>query len=320
MAPEPTTLELSSATVRSAEWERWEALMSQTYVPLTIDVDLDLPFYGRITTGLLAGRADFSLTWLAGGNQHFRRSKTDIARSDDEYLLASIHTRGRACLTQEGRSAALNPGDMVFYDTSKPYHWSGDQEFEQVVVQVPIRLLRQQPGLARLDLPTAVTVPADSAAGVVTGFFRDLARVQRESAAQADVLARSALDLLGSAVLLVAGARPADAPADALGRERVLTYLRTHYTDPDLTVDEIAAACHISRRTLFRIFDGVDDSLAVTLRRLRVRHAKALLTGERSPTPAEVAFDSGFASERQFYRVFQQETGMTPGEYRGTRW
>ncbi|MEU4598280.1 AraC family transcriptional regulator [Nocardia sp. NPDC023988] len=31
---------------------------------------------------------------------------------------------------------------------------------------------------------------------------------------------------------------------------------------------------------------------------------------------AAIAFESGFASERHFYRVFARETGMTPGEYR----
>ncbi|APE33285.1 hypothetical protein BOX37_04115 [Nocardia mangyaensis] len=319
MAHDPTTVEFAAETARSAEWEQWEALMSQTYVPLTIDCfHPEQPFYGRVTTTPLAAPADFSLTRVAGSNQEFRRSKTQVARTDDEYLLASIHFGGDACLSQGGRSAHLAPGDMVFYDTSKPYNWSSGLEFEQVVVQVPIRLLRERPGLGRLELPTAVTVPAASAAGVVAGFFCNLARVQQESPDQADVLARSALDLIGSAVLLTAGERPADTPADSLGRERAMVYLHDHYTDPDLTVDEVAHACYISRRTLFRIFDDTSESLSTTLRRMRVRHAKILLARDRSRSPAAVAFDSGFTSERHFYRVFRQETGMTPGEYRQT--
>ncbi|MFF2087742.1 AraC family transcriptional regulator [Nocardia sp. NPDC058176] len=319
MAHEPTTVEFSSKTARSEEWEQWEALMSQTYVPLTIDsFHPERPFYGRVTTTPLAAPEEFSLTTVAGSNQEFRRSKTQVARTSDEFLLASIHFGGEACLTQGGRSAHLAPGDMVFYDTSKPYNWASSSEFEQVVVQVPIRLLRERPGLGRLELPTAVTVPAASAAGVVAGFFCNLARIHQESPDQADVLARNALDLFGSAVLLTARERPIDTPADSLSREHVMTYLRDHYTDPDLTVDEVAHACHISRRTLFRIFDDTSGSLNTTVRRMRVRHAKILLARDRARPPAVVAFDAGFASERHFYRVFHQETGMTPGEYRQT--
>ncbi|MFF2087739.1 hypothetical protein ACFVVM_28510 [Nocardia sp. NPDC058176] len=41
-------------------------------------------------------------------------------------------------------------------------------------------------------------------------FFRNLVRIQRESREQADVLAGSALDLIGSAVVLASGRRPVD--------------------------------------------------------------------------------------------------------------
>ncbi|MFE1593192.1 helix-turn-helix domain-containing protein [Nocardia sp. NPDC058705] len=319
------TYEFSSPTPRSAARDEWEALMSQTYVPLAVDTHPEAPFYGRVTTGSLTGPDDFSLTALAGSNQAFRRSKGHVARSSDGYLLASIHTKGGACLHQHGRSAPVSGGDMVFYDTTVPYHWtngSGDwsdsRDFEQVVVQVPISLLRDQPGLEQLELPTAVTVPADSAAGVVAGFFRKLARFQHEAPAEAEVLAGSALGLIGSAVLLAAGERPTDSPAEALSREHVMVYLRKRFIDPELSVDEVAAACHISRRTLFRIFDG-GESFNASLRKLRVRHAQSLLISSNSHPSGAIAFGSGFASERHFYRAFHRETGMTPGEYRQSR-
>ncbi|MFC9897660.1 helix-turn-helix domain-containing protein [Nocardia sp. NPDC127579] len=317
MAEKPTTSRFSAPTARSAARDEWEALMARTYVPLAVDADPEGPFYGRLTTGSLNGPADFSLSTIAGSNQELRRTARHIARSDEEYLLASIQTRGRACLNQDGRSAYVSDGDMVFYDTSRPYNWTNPgEEFEQVVVQIPIALLRRQPGMGRLELPTAVTVPAASAAGVVAGFFRDLARVRDEAPDQAEILASSALDLMGSAVSLTARTLPIDTCADALGREHIMSYLRQRCTDPDLSIDEVARACHISRRTLFRLFKGAGDSYTGTVRKLRVRHAKTLLTREQSIPPALVAFESGFASERTFYRAFQLETGMTPSEYR----
>ncbi|MEV6362140.1 helix-turn-helix transcriptional regulator [Nocardia asteroides] len=319
MAEVPTTLTFSSPTPRSDARDEWESLMSQTYVPLAIDTHPDAPFYGRVTTGTLISPADFSLTTVAGSHQEFRRAARHIARSDDEYLLASIHTRGRACLNQDGRSAVVGGGDMVFYNTSQPYHWTNNTAFEQVVVQIPIGLLRRQPGMDRLDLPTAVAVPAASPAGVVAGFFCDLARIRQQAPDQADLLATSALDLIASAVLLTARARPDDTSTHALRHEHVLRYIRERYTDPDLSLDEVARACHISRRTLFRLFDDTPDTYATIVRTLRLRHAKALLTRDHSLPPAAVASASGFPSERHFYRLFQQHTGMTPGEYRHCR-
>ncbi|MET9210826.1 MULTISPECIES: helix-turn-helix domain-containing protein [unclassified Nocardia] len=318
MAIEPMTAEFASATPHSDAFGQWEALMQQTFVPLAVHPYADRPFYGRVVTRALAGAPDCHLTTLTGRNHEFRRDTGHIARSGEQYLLVGIQTEGRARLDQDGRSALILPGQMTFFDTSRPYRWTEGERFEQVNVQVPIRLLRELPGLGQLAMPTAVTLPATGAAGVVAAFFRDLARLQQDAPDQADLLARGAVDLFGSAVLLAAGTAPVDTPGAALHREHVLAFLRENYTDADLTADEIAAACHISRRTLFRLFDGPGESLHTTLRRLRIRHAEKLIACERFHAPAAVAFASGFASERHFYRVFQQETGMTPREYRRT--
>ncbi len=326
MVSATTTLNLSSATPRGDARDEWEAIMAETYIPLAVDTHPTLSFYGRVTAGALTTDAeDFRLSTIAGSCQEMRRSKSHIARSDHGYLLASIHVAGDLTMHQGGRSALISRGAMVFYDTSEPYHWTngsgdwiGGSAYEQVVVQVPMRLLREQPGLEKLTLPTAVTVPADGAAGVVARFFRELARVRQQAPAEADVLAGNALGMIASAVRLAAGERPVDTPADALTREHVMVYLRKRCTDPELTVDEVAAACHISRRTLFRIFDG-GETLTAALRKLRVRHAQALLVAHPQSPSAAVAFGSGFATVRHFYRAFQRETGVTPGEYRRRR-
>ncbi|MFE1593191.1 helix-turn-helix domain-containing protein [Nocardia sp. NPDC058705] len=316
MANEPTTLEFSAPSPRSAEFEQWATVTAQAYFPLALEPVREAPTFGRLTSGVLPGAPDFSLVVHAGGNQEYRRDKTHVARAVDEYLLASIQVSGRARLTTGGRSVMLMPGQMTFLDSSLPSLWDGSMAFEQVLVQVPTSILRMQPGLSGVRIPTATLVAPESPAGVVASYFRELARIREKSPAQAGILARSAIDLLGSAVLLAAGVRPVDTPADSLSREHVLVYLRRRCTDPELTVDEVAGACHISRRTLFRLFDGSGDTLNTTLRRMRVRHAQKMLAHNSTHALAAVASASGFASERHFYRVFRQETGMTPRAYR----
>ncbi|MFE3545521.1 helix-turn-helix domain-containing protein [Nocardia sp. NPDC059177] len=318
MGNEPTTLEFSTSTPRGAVFDEWAALMNETYFPLTLEPIEEAPTFGRVTSSALPGVPGFSLTTLAGRNQHFRRTKTHVAAGLEEYLLVSIQISGHARLTQRGRSVTLLPGQMTILDTSLPSVWDCGAAFEQVLVQVPTRYLRDQPGLEQIRIPAATAIEPDSPPGVVATYFRELARIRLHAPAEADLLAGAALGLLGSAVLLAAGDKPVDTPADALSREHVTVFLREHYTDPDLSAAEVAAACHISRRTLFRLFDGPGASLNDTLRGLRVRHAERLLTSPRTRPLAAVAFESGFASERHFYRVFQQETGMTPRDYRNT--
>lgn len=50
-------------------------------------------------------------------------------------------------------------------------------------------------------------------------------------------------------------------------------------------------------------------------RRLKVAHARDLLSGTRTPL-AQVAAECGFADQSHFTRVFRRETGFTPAVYR----
>jgi transcriptional regulator GlxA family with amidase domain len=83
-----------------------------------------------------------------------------------------------------------------------------------------------------------------------------------------------------------------------------------------VTVDDVARACLISRRTLYRLFDGTPGGVVSLLRKIRIEHAQALLRADTSLPLGSVALACGFAGERQFYRAFRQATGFTPGEFR----
>lgn len=89
--------------------------------------------------------------------------------------------------------------------------------------------------------------------------------------------------------------------------------MRRDLSDPEWTVDQLAMRCHMSLRTLYRIFP--DKGVASVMRRLRVDQAKHLLrNGSRLPLAA-LANRCGFASESGFIRAFRATTGMTPVEY-----
>src|SRR5687767_6240414 len=60
--------------------------------------------------------------------------------------------------------------------------------------------------------------------------------------------------------------------------------------------------------SVFRRFHG--QTVGEYVQQLRVAHASRLLIGERPL--AEIAYDSGFADQSHFNRLFKRHTGMTP--------
>jgi AraC-like DNA-binding protein len=293
----------------AAAFAYWQDLICDTFVQLTAAPTTDRPFRGRITHSEVG---TVELTQVRSSGQCVRRTPRLIARSSEEYVLASIQVAGAGTVTQDGRTAPLHPGAMAFYDSTRPYTLHFPAAFEQLVVQVPRRLLPEGPVLHA----TGVTLGADSSARLVADFFRGLARLQVADPAGGAALAPHALGLLTSALTLATGAaRPADRPT-ALDRERVLAHLAAHHADQALGADAVARACHLSRRTLFRLFEGEAEGFGDVLRRLRVTAAQDLLRTEPRLPLATVAVRCGFGGETQFHRAFRAATGTTPAAWR----
>ncbi|MEV4313835.1 helix-turn-helix domain-containing protein [Actinocrispum sp. NPDC049592] len=308
----PAEVWSTSAVTAPRAFEYWRDLICATFVQLAATPTQPGSFDGSL---VYAGLESFEMTTVHAGGQRVRRTPQLIARAGEEYLLASIQTRGHGRIEQDGRVAELEPGEMALYDSTRPYTLHFDDTFEQVVVQVPLGGMLAETGLRHSLGVTAVKLPANSPAGVVAQFFRGLAQLHQADPVGAAALATQGRGLMASALTLSAGRNP---HSEILTRQHIQAFLRTHHADPDLSVDDVAAAFLISRRTLYRLFDGTPGGVGTVLRRIRVEHAKSLLRTQHGRPLQSIALACGFAGERQFYRVFRQETGLTPGQFRGT--
>jgi AraC-like DNA-binding protein len=286
----------------------WQDLICETFVQLTATPTTDTPFTGRVRHGTVG---EVALTTVRASGQHVARTPRLIARSSEEYVLASIQLAGRGVVTQDGREARLTPGAMAFYDSTRPYTLHFPGAFEQLVVQVPRRVLPA----GTVTVATGVALGAGSSGRLVAEFFRGLAVQQATDPAGTAALAPHAVGLLTSALAMAGGPPPGRGPG-ALDRERVMAYLAAHHTDPRLGADAVAEACHLSRRTLFRLFEDEPEGLGDVLRRLRVTAAQQLLRGSPALPLAAVAGRCGFAGEASFHRAFRAVTGTTPAAYR----
>jgi transcriptional regulator GlxA family with amidase domain len=163
---------------------------------------------------------------------------------------------------------------------------------------------------------TATKLGGESPAGVVAQFFCGLSRIYPSDPQAAMSLAAHGRGLMASALLLSSGRVGQATATGPLARQQVVAFLRARHGDPTLSVEDVARACLISRRTLYRLFEGTPGGVGSLLRRIRIEHAQALLRADPSRSLESIALACGFAGQRQFYRVFREETGCTPGQFR----
>lgn len=310
--PTAQPLTLSTDSVSAAEaFEYWHDMICATFVKLTASSNQCTLFNGRIEHSAIRS---VELSVVEASSQRVTRTKRLVSEDAEDYILASVQLRGRGRIDQDGRSAHLSPGHLAFYDSTRPYTLDFANEFKQLVIQLP----RAQLGIRNTQGVTALTLGSNSPGPLVADFFCSLSdAVWNETEEEAlRPLLPHALGLLSAAAAFAARDRPTENAGRQLLRERALRFMKRNLADPGIDSDAVAAACGVSRRSLYRAVG--DGGVARQLRELRIRHAQMLLDAEAEMTIGAIAHSCGFESESGFSRAFRTVTDLSPSEYRET--
>jgi AraC-like DNA-binding protein len=99
---------------------------------------------------------------------------------------------------------------------------------------------------------------------------------------------------------------------------RIRAFVRDHLHDPNLTPGAIAAANHISRSYLYRLFEHEEESIAAWIRGQRLEGARRdLAEPALGTTPIHaIAARWGFPRAADFTRAFRSAYGIPPRDYR----
>ncbi len=97
----------------------------------------------------------------------------------------------------------------------------------------------------------------------------------------------------------------------------LLGMIASRCAESDFTLDKLSRLTGINTRTLSGFFmSSFGMSFSAFLRKYRLNTAVRLLESDTRMTMTNVAFESGFSSVRTFNRVFREEFGISPSEYR----
>lgn len=274
------------------------------------------PFYGEITARQI-GALGYSR--VVSVDHAIARCSQARCR-DDGHLQFNLLRSGRSLLRQDGREARLAPGDIVMFDTRRPFTWSYRGEFEVWVVNVPRELLLHE--MAEPDLLTARVVSGASHFGrIVNGLFAQAGPLFDAANAHSSAhLAKASLQVLIGALrqLDVPSAPPRHPRARLLSRAREL--IEVHLHEGDLSVKRLAALAGLSPCYLQSLFqeEGAKVSDCIRHRRLERCRWALLDPTQAGRSVSEIAFACGFNSLAHMSHRFKEAYGMAPSEFRRT--
>lgn len=222
------------------------------------------------------------------------------ARVHEDRCVLIWQARGSSECVLDGRSQHLAGGHALWIPAGVVHELTVNEDS----VALPMHFAGSLPAPATLPGPTWIAVDAELRTAILA-----VLQVQNSLLRpDADVERRLLCMLRGRAVPQSGLCMPRSAPARAIAE-----HLREHPGE-DASVSELAAAQHVSARTVERAF-GAETGMTLQewRTRRRMETAAAQLSGDRSP--AAVAISVGYRSVSAFRRVFKDRFGMTPGEY-----
>ncbi|NJP98443.1 helix-turn-helix domain-containing protein [Nonomuraea sp. FMUSA5-5] len=300
----------------------WREVSSKVWVPYDAHCDPHLlqRFQAQVAISELG---PVRATLLTTTPHAVRRTPKLIRQADPEAFLVTCTLRGHAMMEQDGRQADFAVGDLGLYDSSRPYLAGllpAAEPSQLLILRFPRSSLPLPPRDLR-DL-TAVRMPGERGIGALSSrILRQLARHLPElTASETSRLSALAVEVL---TLALAGALDTDSLVPARTRQRALTaqihaFIQDHLGDPQLTPGTIAAAHHISRSHLHRLFHRQGQTVAGYVRQRRLEQCRRDLADPRlaaHPIHA-IAARWGFSSPAHFSQTFRDAYGLSPREFR----
>ena len=297
--------------------DEWQDVVSNCFVPLTC-LAFEPTFSGTMQHTALDDHTSVSTVTTAGTSAERTERTARNATSDDLHLSLQVSSSG--IVSQDGRRAPVNAGDITTYATDRAYHLDYSRPNQQ---QLIIQVSRSSLGLPDEMIEASchrLRMPRVRAAQVLFDF---VAGLQRDGVADVAMAAdgQTTRDLASAMIRSSYATAPAMPRTDRGLLLTIEDYLRRNASRTTLTLNEVAATHGISRRKLFLLFEADHLTPADYLRRYRLQQAATMLadSGRAKPAITEVAYANGFDDPDVFSRAFRRAYGCTPRDYRARK-
>jgi len=254
------------------------------------------------------------------------RTRKLIQRSEADYYLLALTLTGTGIADQDGQRGVCRPGDFTFYDCARPQELShhgddnGRKPVSSIVAFVPYDVLP----LSHRRLAPLFAGRMSGAEGVGALLANYLIQLtghpEQYHAVDAERLAGVGVDLLSTMLgrhLVSTDAVPTEVRRRAL-LAQVRAHIGQHLGETSLSPQLIADAHHISVRSLHRLFEAEETTVAAYIRDQRLERCRRDLADPalRDLPIQAIAGRWGFRDKAHFSRAFRAAHEETPQAYR----
>jgi len=307
-------LVFSTDQLRRAErYDAWRAAICDCYVNVDVKAARPDDYRGFIRE---AAFGDIVLTDILLSEQSIRRNAGHLSRLDkDCYYLQFIH-HGNLRVLQRGESHESNAARGALFCATEQYELQCLGEVRSFYLELPRADFAQR--FEKEAIPVSAIFDSTRGLGRIATEF--CAMLASEGGGLGDATRRQLGDQLMDMLAITLQASNEDAPT-AEGSVRaarlrsVKMWIENRLTDPELTLDDIAAANGISLRYLHQLFEPEERTVSEWIWDRRLQRCYAEIAKGDGRLITQIAYENGFNSSAHFSTMYRRKYGVSP---RGT--
>ncbi|RAI70875.1 AraC family transcriptional regulator [Pseudomonas fluorescens] len=236
------------------------------------------------------------------------------SEADLYYIVLSMCPLAQ--VVQSDRESLQKAGDIVIYDSSRPYSCRFPSGDNQIVLSVPHSVMNKHMFKAASLL--SLTLHGNLGVGRLSrSMMLEMWRSQPTDGNIESRLLGSLLDVLAASYDSEYGESDVNEKTRQLQQlDRIKSYILDNLGNSDLTIESVALDTYVSERTLNRLFAGENTTAYKWLWQQRLMASHRLLVSNKSKSVSDIATDFGFKNLSHFSRSFRDYYGMTPRETR----
>lgn len=250
------------------------------------------------------------------GEQAYSVSPSRARAADMDLFQIALYRSGGYRGDADGNPIEGRAGDVEVLDLGRSMQ-AVDAASHTVCVFVPREALQERVG--NLDGLHGVDLRS-SMGGLLADYLGLLAeRLPQMPESDGEAAASATIEMIAACLRPTANAiGEAQAPIQDVTLLRAKRLIEERLRSPQLSPEFLCRTLHVSRRSLYRLFEPLGGVHQYILRR-RLSHVRRILKDPCNRRPiADVAEQYGFSNPETFWRAFKRQYGVTPGDVRSS--
>lgn len=295
----------------------WRDMLCNVHPPIECHRLTDRPFSGASEAATIDR---LGLTRIRSVDQKIDWNPSPRATVLDGVLLVTLQTIGSGTLVQDGHEARVDVGSISFHESTRPFSWIFQDDFEQLVIRIPRESLMTRLGHSG-RWTARVLDGSHGMGGLVAGFLRHTFSVLADCSPNgAFRLSQISNDLVGTALGELQGQDQTRNFGRIAFLQRAKQAIEANLHDPELTPTRVAEMLKISLRYLQDLFNDENQTPSSWIWERRLERSRRMLADSNFAltTISDIAYECGFSDYSHFNHRFKAAFALSPSDYRHT--